>query len=294
MGGDGGQVIDRATMVKTRGWGFTKGAGDRYANSLGEMANYVQMVSEDRGLGPLERHRLRMSCCWLSQEPLRDPVVACRLGNLYNKEAVISALLSKSVPAEVGHIRALKDVKHCLLSWAEADGEEGRRRLVCPVSREDLDTGSSRAVLIWPSGAVISAKSLKELKMKECPVTAKAFDAEKDLVTLAPDKEELEAMRERLPAARKRKASAAAASSDAPAADAASTEAGSRPAAASTGGAEAPPAKATRGEREGRAAAVAAKSEVFKSMFTNSSGEGKTGTHDAFGTPVYNRGACIA
>eukprot|EP00434_Breviolum_minutum_P024748 symbB.v1.2.021858.t1/scaffold1914.1/size96239/5 len=76
MGGDGGQVIDRATMVKTKGWGLTKGSGDRYAASLGEMNSYMQMVFEDRGLGTLERHRLRMSTCMISQEALRDPVVA--------------------------------------------------------------------------------------------------------------------------------------------------------------------------------------------------------------------------
>merc|ERR1719206_503841 len=103
------------------------------------MANYVQMVTEDRGLGTLERHRTRMSLCFLSQQELRDPVVACRLGNLYNKEALIGALLNKSVPEDIGHVRALKDVKQCAITWKEAENEEGRRRMVCPVSREDLD-----------------------------------------------------------------------------------------------------------------------------------------------------------
>eukprot|EP00435_Cladocopium_sp_Y103_P001936 s529_g1.t1 len=83
MGGDGGQVIDRATMVKTKGWGLTKGSGDRYANSLGEMNSYMQMVFEDRGLGNLERHRLRMSTCMISQEALREPVVAPAQGTGY-------------------------------------------------------------------------------------------------------------------------------------------------------------------------------------------------------------------
>jgi len=109
MGGDGGCFITRADCVKTKGYGFTKASGGRFTNSLGEMANYVQLVSEDRGLGVLERHRLRMSHCFLSQEPLRDPVVACRLGNLYNKEALIGGLLSKSLPQELDHIRQLKE-----------------------------------------------------------------------------------------------------------------------------------------------------------------------------------------
>ncbi|CAE7366036.1 rtf2 [Symbiodinium pilosum] len=214
MGGDGGQVIDRATMVKTKGWGLTKGSGDRYAASLGEMNSYVQMIFEDRGLGTLERHRVRMSTCMISQEALRDPVVACKLGNLYNKEAVIAALLNRKMPEDLSHIRALKDVKQCMVTWAEAEKEEGQKRMVCPVSREDLDSGSSRAVLIWPSGAVISAKSLKEMKMKECPLTSKPFDADKDVIPLAPDGEELKKLRERLPT-KKRKAQAVAAPAEA-------------------------------------------------------------------------------
>lgn len=210
MGGDGGQVIDRATMVKTKGWGLTKGSGDRYAASLGEMNSYMQMVFEDRGLGNLERHRVRMTTCMISQQALRDPVVACKLGNLYNKEAVIAALLNRKMPEDLSHIRGLKDVKQCVITWAEAEKEQGEKRMVCPVSREDLDSGSSRAVLIWPSGAVIAAKSLKEMKMKECPLTSKPFDADKDIIPLAPDGEELLKLRERLPT-KKRKAQAVAA-----------------------------------------------------------------------------------
>jgi hypothetical protein len=130
MGGDGGQVIDRGTMVKTRGWGFTKEVGGAYNNSLGELNSYQQMISEDTGLGPMEKHRLRMTTCLLSQQDLAEPVVCCRLGSLYNKEALISALLSKSLPDAFVHIRGLKDVKQCRLVWkdvprSELAGREG-------------------------------------------------------------------------------------------------------------------------------------------------------------------------
>jgi len=275
MGGDGGQVIDRATMVKTKGWGLTKGSGDRYAASLGEMNSYMQMVFEDRGLGTLERHRLRMSTCMISQEALRDPVVACRLGNLYNKEAVISALLNRKMPADLSHIRALKDVKQCLITWKE-DEKEGRKRMVCPLSREDLDNGSARAVVIWPSGAVVSAKSLKEMKMKECPVTSKPFDADKDVIALAPDGEEFQKLRERLPA-KKRKAAAQASAPEAE---------------------EEEDFEKAEAAKKAKTAENAEKdsskdSDVYKNLFTKDR-EGLGGVRDAFGTPIYNRGArCI-
>lgn len=283
MGGDGGQVIDRATMVKTKGWGLTKGSGGRYAASLGEMANYVQMVSEDRGLSNLELHRTRMSSCFLSQQELREPVVACKLGNLYNKEAVINALLNRTMPEALTHIRALKDVKQCIINWKEAENEGGRRRMVCPVSLEDLDTGSSRAVVIWASGAVISAKSLKEMKFKECPVTSKAFDAEKDIIPLAPDGEEFQKLKEKLPA-KKRKA---ASSSDAPAVPGDEAEADSRSTVKKED--DDPDEKKVKTQKTDD---VTKSSDVYKKLFTKDR-PALGGVRDAFGTPCYNRGSRV-
>lgn len=288
MGGDGGQVIDRATMVRTKGWGLTKSAGGNYANSLGEMANYVQMVSEDTGMTVLERHQFRMTTCRLTQEPLREPVVACRLGNLYNKEAFVSALLNKTIPANLGHVNGLKDVKTCVLTWA-TEGKDSasskERRMVCPVTREDLDAGGSRAVLIWTSGAVVSAKALKELKMKECPVTGKAFDPDKDVIPMAPEGEELQKLREKLPASatKKRKASAESAGAD-PAAPQAAAVPGDMKVKA-----EVPGAKA-EGEKRQKIAEKVAKSGVLESLLRKP-GEGWRDKRDPFGTPAYNRGA---
>jgi hypothetical protein len=269
-------------MVKTKGWGLTKARGGSYANSLGEMNSYVQMIEEDRGMGTLERHRTRMSQCFLSQEALREPVVACKLGNLYNKEAMIGALLNKSIPPAMSHIKKLSDVKNCLVSWKEAEQEKGKKRMVCPVTREDLDTGGSRAVVIWSTGAIVGAKSLKELKAKDCPVTGKQFDADKDLIPLAPDGEELAKLRERLPAASKKRK----AEENAPAAVQNEAEKGST--------------TATTAKEYAKEGAEAAKKKIkdgtstYKALFTEDRAEGLTGPRDAFGCPVYNRGSrCI-
>lgn len=40
--------------------------------------------------------------CTLSQEVLRRPIVACELGRLYNKDAVIEFLLDKSAEKALG------------------------------------------------------------------------------------------------------------------------------------------------------------------------------------------------
>eukprot|EP00405_Crypthecodinium_cohnii_P016511 CAMPEP_0206456328 /NCGR_PEP_ID=MMETSP0324_2-20121206/22300_1 /ASSEMBLY_ACC=CAM_ASM_000836 /TAXON_ID=2866 /ORGANISM="Crypthecodinium cohnii, Strain Seligo" /LENGTH=274 /DNA_ID=CAMNT_0053927237 /DNA_START=61 /DNA_END=881 /DNA_ORIENTATION=- len=274
MGGDGGQVIDRATMVKTKGWGLTKEAGGRFSASLGEMNSYMQMVSEDRGLSSLQLHEHRMTTCFLSQEPLRDPIVACKLGNLYNKETLINYLLNKKMPAELWHIRALKDVKQCSITWKESE-KEGRRRMVCPVSREELDAPSSKAVVIWTTGAVVSPKSLKELKLKECPVTGKPFDPEKDLIPLAVEGEELERLKAALPVKKKKEKvkEAKEEQTEETKAAAASSSTGTAPAAES-----------------GTKRANSKESEVYKKLFKSGGGNGFTGTRDAFGTPAYNCG----
>eukprot|EP00933_Yihiella_yeosuensis_P019126 TRINITY_DN15514_c1_g1_i1.p1 TRINITY_DN15514_c1_g1~~TRINITY_DN15514_c1_g1_i1.p1 ORF type:complete len:284 (-),score=84.65 TRINITY_DN15514_c1_g1_i1:58-909(-) len=280
MGGDGGQVIDRATMVRTKGWGLTKSAGNRFAASLGEMSNYMQMISEDRGLGSLELHRTRMTTCFISQQELREPIVACKLGALYNKEAIISALLNRTLPEAVTHIKALKDVKQCTITWADAENEDGKRRMVCPITKEDLDTGSSKAIVIWPSGAIIGAKSLKEMKFKECPVTSKPFDAEKDVIPLAPNAEEFEKLLQRLPA-KKRKASAASEAKMAEAVPAVPEEEEDD---------DAPAAKKKKAEKVDKTK----ESAVYKDLFTKGQDvEGWKTNRDAFGTPAYNRGSNV-
>merc|ERR1719379_2170850 len=121
---------------------------------------------------------------------------------------MIGAFLNKSIPSALSHIKKLSDLKNCLITWKEAEKEDGKKHMVCPISREDLDEGNSRTCIIWTSGAVVGLKSLKEMKLKECPVTGKPFDFEKDVINLAPDPEELAKLREKLPAAKKRKATA--------------------------------------------------------------------------------------
>ena len=47
--------------------------------------------------------------CAISSQTLREPIVACYLGNLYNKESVIEALLDRSKMPELAmHIKSLK------------------------------------------------------------------------------------------------------------------------------------------------------------------------------------------
>jgi hypothetical protein len=69
----------------------------------------------------------------LSKEPLKKPVVGCRLGFLYNKEALIQALLNKQLPKTFQHIKKLKDVKDLNISLME-DKEAQETKVICPIS----------------------------------------------------------------------------------------------------------------------------------------------------------------
>lgn len=63
----------------------------------------------------------------MSSEKLRKPIVACPLGKLYNKEAIIEYLLNKDefkTNLVVGHIRNLKDVKELNLTEKKSDQKE--------------------------------------------------------------------------------------------------------------------------------------------------------------------------
>ncbi|KAK6320902.1 hypothetical protein J4Q44_G00078780 [Coregonus suidteri] len=72
----------------------------------------------------------RWKYCALSTEKLRRPIVACDLGRLYNKDAVIEYLLDKSADRPnsevVSHLRGIKDVKE--LNLTDNPAWEGERR----------------------------------------------------------------------------------------------------------------------------------------------------------------------
>lgn len=130
--------------------------------------------------------------CALSKQPLRQPVVSCPLGKLYNKEAVISYLLNPPSATEhspfgsdgllvASHIRSLKDVTTLRLTpnpsldesnEAETEatthggGTSEQMRaspFVCPISLREMN-GSIKFVYRKPCGCVISEVALKEMR----------------------------------------------------------------------------------------------------------------------------------
>lgn len=59
-------------------------------------------------INPVEAKLAKWTRCNLSGEPLQPPCVADELGNLYNKDVIVQALVTKSLPGSLSYISSLK------------------------------------------------------------------------------------------------------------------------------------------------------------------------------------------
>jgi hypothetical protein len=174
MGGDGGSIPSRVDMVKTKG--YTQSS----QGSMGYSANGMRRIVQET-IDPREYHRTRMTTCAITGQPLVKPVVACRGGYLFNKEAVLQHLLEKTIPNEFSHITSLKDV-------LELNNFPG----TCPITARDLNDGVTKSEAIWPCGCVIAEKALSVItdkSLSKCPSCSEEVHLR---TKLAPEGEELE------------------------------------------------------------------------------------------------------
>uniref|UniRef100_A0A8C2IZI2 Replication termination factor 2 n=1 Tax=Cyprinus carpio TaxID=7962 RepID=A0A8C2IZI2_CYPCA len=144
--------------------------------------------------------------CALSQEKLKRPIVACELGRLYNKDAIIEYLLDKSAERPnsevVAHIRSIKDVKE--LNLTDNPAWEGERHnikgdcyedmhcamFICPVVGLEMN-GKHKFLYLQTCGCVFSERALREVKTEICHKCGDPFQ-EDNLVMLNGSKVEVE------------------------------------------------------------------------------------------------------
>ncbi|GAA5860871.1 hypothetical protein JCM3774_003170 [Rhodotorula dairenensis] len=234
MGNDGGSIPKRSELIRTK----QTRARDSDHDRLNQLWNY----------------------CALSKQPLRQPVVSCPLGRLYNKEAVIAYLLNPPTAPDsatpfgsdgqlvAGHIRSLKDVVTLRLTPnpnlvdpatqnadspsdrtpANANGAGSAAPFVCPISLREMN-GTVKFVYRKPCGCVVSESALREMRKNldknknkhgdgdgedtadddernVCPVDGERNKpgVVEEWVTINPKGDELELMRERFEARKRR------------------------------------------------------------------------------------------
>lgn len=152
---------------------------------------------------PYEQRLSKFLNCALSNEPLKDPCVVDLLGNVFNKEALVEALLGKKVPKAFGHIKGLRDmipVHFTSISGTESNSQSSATgpRFQCPITGLEFN-GKYKFLALRSCGHVLSAKALKEVKSSACLVCHVGF-SEGDKIVINGDEEEVAALRERMEA----------------------------------------------------------------------------------------------
>lgn len=131
----------------------------------------------------------RSTRCTLSSEPLRDPIVADRIGNLYNKEIILEKLVEKTMPRGFCYIRKMKDIyeinSDCVKKSTFND------EIHCPIS-DMVYNGVNKMVLIRECGCVFSEKALVEMNTSaiarsKCPHCSKPYSSKPIILVKAPE-----------------------------------------------------------------------------------------------------------
>ncbi|XP_033737488.1 replication termination factor 2-like isoform X1 [Pecten maximus] len=152
--------------------------------------------------------------CAITQEPLRQPIMACELGKLYNKECVLELLLDRTkfeCASSFSHLRGFKDLKELNLTenpaYEKPKNEKGDGYIdtniapyICPVVGIEMN-GKHRFSVLWKCGCVLSDRANKEVKGQICHKCGAPFSPE-DIVILNGTEEEVDELYKRMEARR--------------------------------------------------------------------------------------------
>ncbi|XP_071965593.1 uncharacterized protein [Antedon mediterranea] len=183
MGGDGGSIPGRQDLVRT------KKKPEQAQKEFERVAKW--------------RH------CSITQEPLRQPIVACQLGMLYNKESVLEFLIEVEKPANSNcdHIKTLKDIKDLNLTdnptFQKDEIMKGGgvyndtliAEYICPITGLEMN-GRYKFGFRWKCGCVFAERALKEIKSDTCHNCGKPFD--EDWIILNGSDEDVDLMRTKM------------------------------------------------------------------------------------------------
>ena len=144
------------------------GGGDGGSTGAEDRAAYLAMYAGKKhdAIDPAEQKLAQYTTCHLSGDPLSPPCVCDELGNLYNKDAVLKALLEKNVPKGLAHITSRKHVFDVVLFTASTE-RDSRVQFGCPVTQLPLN-GKYKFVILMTEGKkrhVVSEKAIKDMKV---------------------------------------------------------------------------------------------------------------------------------
>ncbi|GAB4832710.1 hypothetical protein Ancab_006727 [Ancistrocladus abbreviatus] len=178
------------------------GGGDGGATGAESRDCYLNMYATKKPdkVDPNEQRLSKWTTCALSFEPLKPPCVIDRLGNVFNKEALVRALIGKNLPKAFGYIKGLKDmiaIQLSLIPGLELDDRvNSGAKFQCPISGLEFN-GKYKFFALRTCGHVLSAKALKEVKSSACLVCHEEFE-EVDKIVINGSEEEVAELRARM------------------------------------------------------------------------------------------------
>ena len=119
--------------------------------------------------------------CTLTNQPLSKPIVVERIGNLFNKEAILNALITKKMSKAYCYIRKMKDVKDVNSKTKTSSSDKSDETLVCPISGKEFN-GVNKFTLLWSCGCLMASGVFENMITDNtCPNCGKKFK-QKDLI----------------------------------------------------------------------------------------------------------------
>jgi hypothetical protein len=178
MGCDGGTKVDRRDII-------------------------VKVKKDKKSIDKDLRSHLAWTTCALSKEPLADPIVCCALGRLYNKEALVEALIrrksTKKSDPFIEHIQSLKDIFNVHFERnTEKTKDDNKSFFVCPITQQEI-RGQYKFYLMQKCGHVVSEKAIQMTdasNTKSCLVCNEQYDTE--IIMLNPSEEQEKQLREKI------------------------------------------------------------------------------------------------
>ncbi|GJP52677.1 hypothetical protein CLOM_g11770 [Closterium sp. NIES-68] len=154
MGLDGGTIISRTDVIRGASWRLA--SRDSARSTRGGQLSAGDLLGGEERVGAREQREAAWSACALTGEALREPIVACQLGRLYNRESVLQLLLWRAgVVAEesdkwrfsrlqdhlhlFAHIRSKKDVVTVRFHTDSQPSQSSRAECTTGNGRSDSD-----------------------------------------------------------------------------------------------------------------------------------------------------------
>jgi len=210
MGLDGGSIPSRSDMLRRASWRLSEAD-----NTKSTRGGSISLMKEDNTNQKAELARIKWTVCAISGAPFREPIVACEMGKIYNREAVIEFLLGtgqfeytkKKLQCNgYGHIKSVKNLLELNLTRNPQFLEDRAKEFmsteidisapfICPISGVPAN-GRHQFIALKTCGHCFNEKALNETTSNtnlNCPMCIKEFKKE-DILILNGNEEHVEAM----------------------------------------------------------------------------------------------------